>query len=226
MIFAAFQPIVRLADREVVGYEALARKTDGEREVPLSEWIPEYLDSPERSLKLTEIMFAEIVKALKALPPAVFITVNVEAQNFHIGPWDDIAERTGLADVADRVIAEISERGTIHDSALALAEKARLFNIRIAFDDVGAGSARLIEFVDLAPDMLKLDARICDRLDNERMRIVLRTITDTFRQLGTTTLIEGIETEDQASACRELGIDLGQGFLFGQPGPLQSGVGV
>ena len=165
-------------------------------------------------------MFAEVVNIISSLPAEMFIAINVEAKDFHAGPWQGIADKTGILDHKDQIIIEISERGAMHESAVSLAEEACEHGFRLALDDIGAGSARLIEVVDLAPDVLKLDVEIIPRLGNERMQILVRGICNIITQLGGITLIEGIETENQAQDCLSLGIELGQGFLYGKPGLL------
>lgn len=220
MIYSEFQPIVRLVDNQIVGYEALARKKVGDKIIPTLHWLPDYIAAPGGSLKLTEIMFAQVVNAIGSLPSEMFITINVEAKDFHQGPWQDILARTGILDYKDQIIIEISERGPVHENAVSLAENARQLGFRLALDDVGAGTARLFDVVDLAPDVLKLDIEIIPRLGNERMQILVRGMCDIIRQLGGVTLIEGIETESQAHDCLNLGVELGQGFFYGKPGPL------
>ena len=63
-----------------------------------------------------------------------------------------------------------------------------------------------MEVVDLAPDILKLEAGIIPKLGNERMQILVRGMCNIIIQLGGVTLIEGIETENQAQDCLGLGL--------------------
>lgn len=96
-------------------------------------------------------------------------------------------------------------------------------DIGLAYDDFGAGQARLLELVEVPPDMLKFDiglvAGVTAGADSPKYRL-LATLNDLVREMGIPTLAEGIETEDMAGACRDIGIDYFQGYLYGRPAPL------
>lgn len=117
----------------------------------------------------------------------------------------------------------------VHESAVtdlgAMAEvkqELERLGIGLAYDDFGAGQARLLELVEVPPDFLKFDmCLIRDLVDRDSPRY--RLLDDLNRMIGgmgVSTLIEGVEEESTAELCREIGLDLMQGFLFGRPRPL------
>lgn len=114
----------------------------------------------------------------------------------------------------------------IHEAAAAefqLLKALRLalddLNIRLAFDDFGAGQARIMELIDVRPHYLKFDMRMIRGLDQatESKRKLVQSLVEITQELGVVTLAEGIETQEEADCCRELGMELAQGFLFNKP---------
>jgi len=117
----------------------------------------------------------------------------------------------------------------VHEAAVTDLEKMarirdrlRALGIRLAYDDFGAGQARLLELIEVPPDVLKFDIALMrglDGPDSPKYRL-LQTLNGMIQDLGVETLAEGVETEAQAAACRTLGIDYVQGFFYGRPEPL------
>lgn len=97
----------------------------------------------------------------------------------------------------------------------------RDLDMRLAYDDFGAGQARLLELMEVPPDYLKFDMSLTRGIaiaPFARQHILASLVRNT-RDLGIVTLAEGIETEEEHEACRELGFELGQGFYYGRPRP-------
>jgi EAL domain-containing protein (putative c-di-GMP-specific phosphodiesterase class I) len=93
-------------------------------------------------------------------------------------------------------------------------------NMKLAYDDFGAGQARLAELVEARPDYVKFDRQLISGLDTTatgRLQMV-ESLVKMCRQLGIVTLGEGVETAAEAEACRKIGFELMQGFYFGRPG--------
>jgi EAL domain-containing protein (putative c-di-GMP-specific phosphodiesterase class I) len=91
--------------------------------------------------------------------------------------------------------------------------------MQLAYDDFGAGQARLHELVEARPDFLKFDRKLIAGLDSatpERLQM-LQSLVEMCRQLEIMTLAEGIETAGEARACRLMGFQLMQGYFFGRP---------
>lgn len=117
----------------------------------------------------------------------------------------------------------------IHESAVTdlkqiadLRHSLNEIDIGLAYDDFGAGRARLLELVETPPDYLKFDYTMIHGLDSDespRYRL-LDTLTSLVNEMGIATLAECVETEQVARLCRQLGIQYFQGFLFGRPKPI------
>lgn len=119
----------------------------------------------------------------------------------------------------------------VHESAVtdlgAMAEvrdELGRMDIQLAYDDFGAGQARLLELVEVPPHFLKFDmGLIRDMTDRDSPRYrLLADLNRMIVDMGVRTLVEGVEDEQTASLCREIGIDYMQGYLFGRPQPLSA----
>ena len=98
------------------------------------------------------------------------------------------------------------------------AKETVMRGLQFAYDDFGAGQARLIELSDIPPDYLKFDRGMIEGIESatprqEMVSALLRVV----RRLGVRVIAEGVETELVAAICQRLGCDLGQGYLFGRP---------
>jgi len=140
----------------------------------------------------------------------------------------------------DQLIAELESLRTrhpslnlvfeVHEAAVtdlgAMAEigaALRALDIGLAYDDFGAGQARLLELVEVPPHFLKFDIALISGVgdpDSAKYRL-LNTLNAMIRDMGVRTLAEGIENQATASACETIGIDLFQGFFFGRPEPIR-----
>lgn len=114
----------------------------------------------------------------------------------------------------------------IHEAAITspklireLRQQLNSLQIRLAYDDFGAGQARLLELVESPPDYLKFDYVLINELsDKQSPRYQLLHIMNRLAQdIGIKTLAECIETEPVAQLCRQINVNYFQGFLFGRP---------
>ena len=216
-ITAHFMPIVDLATGDVVGYEALARRIrDGVADPPES-WLGEVLLDSDRSRQLAERMLFEAADALRRLPEHMYVAVNFEIGDLRLGRYADVRRQAGLDALAHRIVMEISERRALTPEAAETAAFARQLGARIALDDVGAGSARLLALVDLEPALIKLDISITKRLQEEKIARLVRFLCDGARSIDAKVICEGIETRAVAEAALAAGASGGQGYFFGKP---------
>jgi EAL domain-containing protein (putative c-di-GMP-specific phosphodiesterase class I) len=117
----------------------------------------------------------------------------------------------------------------VHEAAaadLATMKMLRLvlddLNMKLAYDDFGAGQARLNELVEARPDYVKFDRKLISALDkaDHSRRQMIESLVSMCRQLGIVTLAEGVENAPEAEACRKIGFELMQGYHFGRPAQL------
>ena len=211
---AAVQPIVRLADGEVIGYEALARPTDpGIVGAPDAWFARAAIEGWSASLEVACLLAAS---ALGAPPEDRLLFVNVLPR--HLAN----AEVLGLRDLLPgRVVLELTEQEAIADVASVRADLEEWTGrgARVALDDVGAGYAGLQQVVHLQPEFLKLDRSLIVGIDSDRVRqAMVASLVGFAGAVGTTIIAEGVETAAELRWLRDAGVHLAQGYLLARPG--------
>jgi EAL domain-containing protein (putative c-di-GMP-specific phosphodiesterase class I) len=118
-----------------------------------------------------------------------------------------------------KLVLEIHENVTADTRTLCrLQARLRELDIGLAFDDFGVGQTRLAALPQVQVDFVKLDRTLVQSLPHSPpLRDLMRSLVHVCSGQGTQLLAEGIETEEEAEVCCELGCALGQGFLFARP---------
>ena len=208
---SVFQPVVELESSRIVGYEALTRFDDGRN--PAERFAEAVTLGLDAELELA--CLRRSIAAASALPAGSWVGLNVSPA-FLVSS----EELPGLLSTADReILLEITEHAPVPDyEALHHAIRRLGEHVRVAVDDAGAGYSGLQRIIELAPDLIKLDITLVRGIEGDPGRQALVAGMVHFaRQTGSTLLAEGIETPAEARLLRELGVDLGQGYLFGRP---------
>ena len=226
-IRCAFQPIVELDTGLTVAYEALAR---GPESSALED--PDRLFAAARQCgRLSELDCACQDTALAAALRAgltgswsVFINVEPEAARDALAAPRDVPSDQGGRPAQParlRVIAELTERSLTADPPrlLNLVARVRSRGWGIALDDVGADRNSLALLPFIRPDVIKLDLRLIQQRPSADIAEIFSAVNAEAERSGTTVLAEGIESRDHLNTARALGATLGQGWLFGRPGP-------
>ena len=154
------------------------------------------------------------------------VAVNVSVRQFQAPDFVDTVRSALLASTLDPTLltVEITESVLIADNDTAAATLRELseLGVSIALDDFGTGYSSLRYLQRLPFDILKIDKSFIDNVTTEPHDLALvRTINRLGHDLGLRTLVEGIETEEQAALVTELGCDFAQGYFFGRPVPLE-----
>ena len=206
------QPIVRLDGGEVVAVEALTRFADSAPEALFGEAATFGLGAA-----LERAAIEAAFEAARPLPPDVALSVNVSADALH----HDAALRELLAAKGRTVIVELTEHERIDDYAAVRSALEKLGpDVKLAIDDAGSGFASLRHIFALRPDYVKFDIEWVRGIDRDPVRRALVSGLVYFgNETGCALIAEGIETEGELAALRELGIRLGQGYLLGRPEP-------
>ena len=216
-----YQPIVRLANRTVVGFEALIRARIGDERLAAEDliaratkggWVAE-LDQLSRQL------------AIRGVGPwlgAGLLFLNIMAPD---GTFDLAAARRTIRQAedigldADQLVFEAAERNRYSNIDLAAAQLTKLRNagVRIAIDDVGDGYSSLRVATSFKPDVLKLSGDLIGSLPGEEATAIIQAVVDLAHRTGAWVVAEGVETEAQAKLLRSMDVDWAQGLLFGAP---------
>lgn len=224
-----YQPIVRLSDRRVVGFEALVRWNDPvvgivapDAFVPLAEETGLIVEIGDHVLRSACRQLKAWQDAAPEAASGLVMSVNVSARQVAVGDLldrlDSALDDSGL-DSRDLKL-EITESLLVADpgAAEALLQAVRSRGVRLGLDDFGTGHSALAYLQRFPVDTLKVDRSFVHRLsDGGEAEGIVDTIVALAKHLGLDVVAEGVETEDQLMRVRRLGCSHGQGFLFAPP---------
>jgi len=220
-----FQPIVSVATRRIVGFEALARWNSALLgPVAPSEFIPIVED-----IGLMEEMGAAVLgracKACAGWPDGVSVSVNLSSTQFRSGNLEKtILSALAAANLApERLDLEITESTLLEDrgDTRRTLDALRAQGLRISLDDFGTGYSSLSYLLSFPLDRIKIDRSFTMGLGiQERASVLVEGVSAMSRRLGMSVLIEGVETAKQMRMIEMLGtIAEAQGYLFSRPAP-------
>jgi|GEM_PF-544964 len=224
----AYQPLIRLADRGLVGVEALARwHHPSHGPIGPAEFIPLAESTGllvPLGLHLLERACAQAADWYRQAHDPFLVSVNLCAAQLRSPGFTTavatVVQQTGLP--PDRLQLEITENAIadVDKSVQALNVLAQN-EVRLAIDDFGAGSSCLTYLADLPIHAVKLDPGFLHNVDEpgrtHLSSTVLPALITLGHDLGLTVTAQGIETAAQARRLAALHCDLGQGFHLGRP---------
>lgn len=216
-----YQPIIRLDDHTVVGFEGLLRaRQDGQlldAEALITRagrggWLNEF-DQLGRSL------------AIGGVGPwlgegLLFLNVMAVDGTFDVQAITELVERAIAGGLdPDQIVLETSERDRYPslDEAAAQIASLRDLGVRIAVDDVGDGYSSLSVVAAFEPDIVKIAGPIISRLPSTTAASVINAVVAMAHDSGAWVIGENIENRVQAEVLRAAGVDWGQGNFLGVP---------
>ena len=226
-LLAYFQPIVALASEATFGVEALVRWRHPTRGILRPDEFVRLAEENGTILALGRWMLEESCREVGGWRrdrglDRVALSVNLSAlqlqQQSFVDDVQAILAETGFP--ASDLILELTESAMFHDTHTTIArlEALRALGIRIAIDDFGTGYSSLGYLRRFPVDILKIAREFIGTEDSRSDDWALaRAIIALGQTLNLRVVAEGIETTDQLKALRELGCELGQGYLFGRP---------
>jgi diguanylate cyclase (GGDEF)-like protein len=219
-----YQPIFNIADRSLLGFEALMRW----RHPTLGFIAPgEFIAIAEESRIILDLgAWALRVAAAQAAQWGagtsrdLYVTVNLSGRQIAeadiAGLFRQVLEAEGLPPRA--LVAEVTETVALGPKAAQVVEAIRALGIQVALDDFGAGYSSLGVLGGLSVDTVKLDRALVMRVVTDtRERRLLTGLVSTIHALGLKVVAEGIETEGQLQVVRQAGCEAAQGYLLGRP---------
>ena len=213
-----FQPIVDMQTRQTFGYEVLGRS----RLFGLMN--PKDMFSAASQLnmeaELSRAFRRQGVHVAERLPANANLFVNTHpVELVKDGLVESLYEIRQLS--ATRPITlEIHEAAVTSAASIGeLRNTLTDLNILLAYDDFGAGQARLAELTEVRPDYLKFDMALIRgiHLASAKRQQFVESLVKMVAELGIAPLAEGIEYEGEHDTCFQMGFQLGQGYLYGKP---------
>ncbi|WP_076068541.1 putative bifunctional diguanylate cyclase/phosphodiesterase [Sphingomonas montana] len=222
-ILPFYQPKIDLCSGQIFGFEALLRWRDTGGEIQAPGMIAAAFADAQLAIALDERMFERITADIaiwrKLGLPFGRIAFNVSGatfrqQDFKARILSCIARAGVLAsDLELEVTENVLLERTFHD-VTATFEHLRALGMTIALDDFGTGYASLVHLKKFPVDTLKIDWSFVQALADPCNVGIVRAIVNLGKDLGITTVAEGIETKAQADRLHHEGCDQAQGYLF------------
>ncbi|HKI85687.1 MAG TPA: EAL domain-containing protein [Thermoanaerobaculia bacterium] len=221
-LHVTYQPIVRLEDGSVHGFEALSSgPSGGVFESP--EVLFAFAEETQSITHLERLCRERALAGFQVAATDRRLFVNsssygVADPEIRSGSFRRRLAAAGLE--AKDVVFELTERVAITEwlSFRQVLDELREMGFRIAIDDVGAGYSSLQSIAEIEPDYLKFDLSLVRDLHASKIkRDLLSALGDLAAKIGATVIAEGIEHEQEFHTLREMGVTLGQGFLLSPP---------
>ncbi|MBV9494115.1 MAG: EAL domain-containing protein [Acidobacteria bacterium] len=219
-ITTLFQPIVRARELTVFGYEILTRGP-ANSSFRNSDMLFAFARETKLAWALEAIALDNALRRLREvdLLDRKFL-LNLEAEMFGESELRIHEMATFFAEHREQFVFELTERAAIEDYAVfrRLLDEFREKGIEVAIDDAGSGYASLEAIAALSPDYIKVTKSLVSTLGTEPIKQdLVKMLVDLAGKIGAKTIAEGIETVEEYEACRDLGIDLLQGYFFAHP---------
>jgi len=222
-----FQPIVRLEDRAIAGFEALARwdhpklgRLSPAEFISIAEEIGLIVDLGLFVLDHTAKQLAQLQAATRAREP-VFASVNVSSRQLlrHdlIQDLRGVLSRTALArgtlklEITESLVMENPEH------AAQMLTRIKELGAGLSLDDFGTGHSSLAYLQRFPFDTIKIDQSFVRTTPRGTRPVILRSIIALAHDLGMEVVAEGAETDSDAVELYQLGCEYAQGFAFGEP---------
>jgi len=221
-----YQPVVRLEDDRVAGTEALIRWQHPMRGLVSPQ---EFIPFAEKSGLIIQIgawvlreacLQTAVWAQAESVDPPLTVSVNVSGRQLASGAGlvqtvEGALEDSGLD--PESLMLEVTESALMEDAeaALQVVNNLKDLGVQIAIDDFGTGYSSLLYLKRFPVDLLKIDRSFVSGLGvNNDDSAIVRSVIDLARAFDIIVVAEGIETLDQQGALKQLGCDLGQGYLW------------
>ncbi len=220
LVVPHFQPIVDLVRGDDFGLEILGRgRVYGLESVTAMFQAAELLNL---EVELSRLLRWEGIRIGRDLPDSPVLFVNTHPKEMVgdglLKSLEKLREMAGQT----RMVLEIHEAAVTDPVSMnRLSKELQDLEIELAYDDFGAGQARLAELIIAKPRYVKFDISLIHGIDQatDHRRRMVHTLVKMVRDLDICSLAEGIETDAEAAVCRDLDFELAQGFFFGRPSP-------
>jgi EAL domain-containing protein (putative c-di-GMP-specific phosphodiesterase class I) len=221
-VLTAYQPIQRLSDRTLLGFEALSRGARGTG-FESADTLFSAAERHELLLELDRLCRGRALLHSGRIPSNAKIFVNtlpatIRDPAFRGRPLITFLERAQVA--PHRIVLEITEKLVIENYGLFREAMAYFTDLGVHFavDDVGAGYSGLESIASLKPAFLKIDiALVRDVHASVVNREMVKAIVAMGRGIGATVIAEGIHGQAEVEALMAMGIEYGQGYFLARP---------
>jgi EAL domain-containing protein (putative c-di-GMP-specific phosphodiesterase class I) len=215
----ALQPIVRISDGRLAAFEVLGRgSVAGLPESPMGLF--QMAARLGREIELSECFRWAGLSMAASLAPASTYFVNVHPKEmFSEAFYLSMALLRAMVPTAGLVVEVHETAVTQIDAVRKMGDRLAGLQVQFAYDDFGAGQARLLELAEAPPHFVKFDMgliRDIDHASSKKQQLVAQLV-HIVHDVGATALAEGVETRAEAACCAQMNFDLIQGYWTGRP---------
>jgi len=216
-VIPVYQPIIAFADESVIGYEILSRSRLDGLETPREMFL--VAERLHLAAELSTMLRWEGVQTGDQIIPSTNLFINTHpCESITSGLLCNLRElreryphRPLTIEIHEGAVTDLDEMRTFREAITDL-------DIGLAYDDFGAGQARLLDLVAVPPDYLKFDIKLIRDIHlHPQQQQMVELLVTMVRDFGIAALAEGIERPEEADICREIGFDFAQGYFFGRP---------
>ncbi|WP_083878751.1 bifunctional diguanylate cyclase/phosphodiesterase [Acidocella sp. MX-AZ02] len=230
-LWVAFQPIVDVAQRKVVAFEALARWQSPELGLVSPGLFVPLAERSQLVCPMTAVLLQKALAAAREWPEHVSLNFNLSPYNFTsvetMSRLRTLVTGSGLA--PSRIEFEVTESALLDDfeHAQSCLRELRALGARIALDDFGTGFSSLSHVSRLQLDKIKIDRSfVIDVHSSATSANIVKTIISLCDNLRLDCVVEGVETLEQLHTIAALGGHFIQGFLISRPVPAEAVAGL
>ncbi|HLN26836.1 MAG TPA: EAL domain-containing protein [Gemmataceae bacterium] len=218
-VSVVFQQIVELKTRQIMGYEALGRGTHAQL-TPNPADLLRLADRCRMAPELSRLFRTVAMEESALLPKTVRFFFNIHPSEFVEGKlFDSLRATLGTLRDQRKLVLEVHEEAMVDSVMMAeMRDQLHSLGMELAYDDFGAGKARLKELVEVPPAFIKFDISLIRGIDRDKVRKELvQALIQVLVGANVQIIAEGIETALEAETCQMLGYHHGQGYYFGRP---------
>jgi EAL domain-containing protein (putative c-di-GMP-specific phosphodiesterase class I) len=221
-VITAYQPILRMRESTVMGFEALSRGPRGSG-LEGAEALFGAATRHNLLIELDRLCRRRALLSSGRIPSSAKIFVNtlpatIRDPQFRGKPLIDFLDKAQVS--PDRIVIEITEKLMIENYGLFRETMAYFTDLGMSFavDDVGSGYSGLESIAKLKPSFLKIDISLVRDVNVSRVnQAMVQAIITLGRNIGAKVIAEGIHTEAETQALKEMGVDYGQGHFLARP---------
>jgi EAL domain-containing protein (putative c-di-GMP-specific phosphodiesterase class I) len=221
-VVTAYQPILRMKEGTVMGFEALSRGPRGSG-LEGAESLFDAAREHDLTIELDRLCRRRALLSSGRIPSTAKIFVNTEPATirdpqFRGKPLIDFLDKAQVR--PERIVIEITEKKMIDNSALFRQTMADFTELGMSFavDDVGAGYSGLDLIAKLKPTYLKIDINLVRDVHVSRVnQAMVQAIISLGRTIGAEVIAEGIQSQDEVDTLKAMGVDYGQGHFLARP---------
>jgi len=226
-----YQPIVRVADSSVAGFEALIRWRHPTKGIIAPDDFIAHCEETGLIVTLGRFALEQAARDLSQwqrffpLNPPLFASVNLSRRQLR-DPALEPFLRQLLADcgiVPGTLKLEVTE-SAVAANAQSILRRIRALGAGLAIDDFGTGQSSLSQLKDIPFDTVKIDKSFLNRHGGTHSEsdsgVVLSSIVTLAHDLKRDVVLEGVETAEDVALLKEIGCEFAQGFYYSPPLPL------